>query len=63
MGLNLIGNLIFWVPLFYASFNETNNIKNVNAMFYVSVDIVALCLILQFRFIQVNYLICDLIEY
>ena len=47
MGLNLLGHLIFWGPLFYAAVTETNNISNLTIMFYVSLFLVIMSLILQ----------------
>ncbi|MCI6610552.1 MAG: hypothetical protein MSH08_07370 [Ezakiella sp.] len=45
--LNLFGHLIFWGPLFYAAVTETNNISNLTVMFYVSLLVVIISLILQ----------------
>ena len=47
MRLNLLGHLIFWGPLFYAAVTETNNISNLTVMFYVSLLVVIISLILQ----------------
>ncbi len=45
--LNLFGHLIFWGPLFYAAVTETNNISNLTIMFYVSLFLAIMSLILQ----------------
>ncbi|QRG86709.1 hypothetical protein [Bulleidia sp. zg-1006] len=56
IGLNLIGNLIFWVPLFYATFKETKNINNVTVMCRLSIAIVGLCCISQLKMIYTSKL-------
>ena len=55
-GLNLIGNLIFWFPLFYVALNETNNINDVTVMYYISIAIVCLCYALQLKMIHISKL-------
>lgn len=53
-GLNLSGNMIFWIPLFYAALNETDNISYVTVMFYISVAIVFFCCVLQLKIIHTS---------
>lgn len=54
IGFNLLGNLIFWVPLFYTAFNETNNINDVTVMYYISIAIVCLFYVLQLKMIYTS---------
>ena len=54
IGLNLTGNLILWLPLFYAALYETSNINNVTVMYYISIAIVCLCYVLQLKMIHTS---------
>lgn len=47
MVLSLIGHVLFWIPLFFSAVTETNNISNLTVMFYVSLFLVIVSLILQ----------------
>lgn len=47
MVLSLIGHVLFWIPLFFSAVTETNNISNLPVMFYVSLFLVIVSLILQ----------------
>lgn len=47
MVVNLVGHALFWTPLFLSAVTETNNISNLTAMFYVSLFLVIMSLMLQ----------------
>ena len=47
MVVNLVGHALFWIPLFLSAVTETNNICNLTAMFYVSLFLVIVSLMLQ----------------
>lgn len=47
MMLNLLGHVLFWTPLFLSAITETNNISNLTVMFYVSLLLAIMSLILQ----------------
>ena len=47
MIINLFGHVLFWTPLFLSAITETNNISNLTVMFYVSLLVVIISLILQ----------------
>lgn len=50
--LNILGHLIFWLPLFYGALTETKRIKNVTFLFYISVVVVVVSCILQLKVIM-----------
>lgn len=52
--INLFGNIIFWLPLFYRAFKQTNNINNVTVMGYISIGFVGISCILQLGIIYKN---------
>lgn len=52
--LNILGNLIFWIPLFYGALSQTNNISDVTVMFYISLFVVCICFMLQLKTIYTN---------
>lgn len=52
--LNVLGNLFFWIPLFYGALSETNNISDVTVLFYISFVVVMICCILQLKTIYTN---------
>ena len=45
--LNLLGHVLFWLPLFLSAITETNNMSNLTVMFYVSFFLAIMSLILQ----------------
>lgn len=47
MMMNLLGHVLFWTPLFLSAITETNNISNLTVMFYVSLLLTIMSLILQ----------------
>lgn len=51
---NLLGNFLFWLPLFYGAFKQTNKIYNVSIMCYMSIAIVCICCLVQMKMIYTS---------
>lgn len=45
--MNLVGNIILWVPVLYSSFKESNNLAYLTIWYYLTLFIVLISIVLQ----------------
>lgn len=54
VGLNLLGNLIYWVPVFYDVYKDSLSLRKATIYYYISFIVVIICCFLQLKMIYIN---------